>query len=214
MAELVLRPTALRSGVRLEAATVAWMTAEAILAIGAGLAARSVLLTAFGADSVIELLSGATLLWRLRAEARGGDLERVENAERTGVRIAAGLLAVLCLYVAASSVAGVAFGLHPEASWLGVAVSASALVLMPVLAWRKRLVNRVLNSAALRADIAESACCAYLAGVTLAGVAVATLTGWWWIQYVAALALLWWLVPETREAITAARQGRAHCECD
>jgi hypothetical protein len=27
------------------------------------------------------------------------------------------------------------------------------------------------------------------------------LTGWWWVQYVAAVALLVWLVPEAREAL-------------
>lgn len=199
---------------RLEVLTVGWMTLEALLAIGAGLAARSVLLTAFGADSVIEVISGATLLWRLRVESRSGDLERVETVERRGVRISAVLLVVLCLYVVASSLAGIALGVRPEGSWLGIAVAALALLLMPVLAWRKRLVNRVLGSAALRADIAESACCAYLAGATLAGLAIASVTGWWWVQYIAALALLWWLVPETRSAIQAAREGRTYCECD
>jgi len=56
--------SAARVGVRLEIVTVVWMVAEATLAIGAGVVARSVLLTAFGADSVIELLSGGLLLWR------------------------------------------------------------------------------------------------------------------------------------------------------
>jgi divalent metal cation (Fe/Co/Zn/Cd) transporter len=75
---------------------------------------------------------------------------------------------------------------------------------MPVLAYAKRRVNRILDSASLRADIAETVSCAYLAAVTLAGLGLSILFGWWWAQYVAAFALLIWLVPETREAIEAA----------
>src|SRR5579859_6755542 len=99
MAEASLRAAAIRRGVRLEWFTVAWMVVEAVLAIGAGIAARSVLLTAFGADSLIELLSGGTLLWRLRIESSGGDETRVEVVERRAEWISAVLLILLCLYV-------------------------------------------------------------------------------------------------------------------
>ena len=76
------RKAAVRAGVRLEILTVGWMAVEAVLAIGAGIAARSVLLTAFGFDSVIELLSGITLIWRLSSEARGAEAPRTETVER------------------------------------------------------------------------------------------------------------------------------------
>lgn len=214
MAEVALRSAAIRRGVRLEALTVAWMAVEAVLAIGAGVAARSVLLTAFGADSLIELLSAATLLWRLRVEAAGGDDARVDSVERRAVWISAVLLILLCAYVALTSVAGLLLRVEPERSWLGVAVSAAAVVAMPWLAARKRAANRTIQSAALRADIAESATCAYLATVTLIGAAVNALTGLWWVEYLAAVILLRWLVPEAREALEAARAGRNRCEED
>lgn len=193
---------------------MAWMAAEAVLAIGAGVAARSVLLTAFGADSLIELLSGATLLWRLRVEAAGRDDARVDAVENRAVQISAALLILLCGYVALTSVAGFLLRIEPERSWLGVGVSAAAVVVMPWLAARKRAVNQTIQSAALRADIAESATCAYLAGVTLIGAAINAITGLWWIEYVAAIALLRWLLPEAREALEAARTGKAHDEND
>lgn len=205
MADITLRASALRAGVKLETLTVVWMVAEAAIAIGAGIAARSVLLTAFGADSVIEVLSGAVLLWRLRTEERGGEVGAVDAVESKAVRISAALLVLLCLYVAATAVAGVLFRVEPERSWLGIGVAAAALVLMPVLAYRKRLANKTIQSPALRADIAESIACAYLAGVTLIGVGVNALTGWWWIEYVAAILLLRWLVPEAREALEHAQ---------
>lgn len=214
MAELTAGSDALRRGIRLEVFTVAWMALEAALAIGAGIAARSVLLTAFGADSLIELLSGATLLWRLTVESHAGDEGRVDAVERQATRISAALLVLLCVYVLGSSAAGLILRVQPERSWVGMAVAASAVVLMPWLAARKRSVNLSLQSAALRADIVESATCAYLAAVTLVGVGIDSLTGWWWIEYLAALALLRWLVPEAREAFDSAREGRAHAEHD
>jgi divalent metal cation (Fe/Co/Zn/Cd) transporter len=193
------RAAALGRGVRLEAVTVAWMTIEAVLAIGAGIAARSVLLTAFGVDSVVELLSGVTLWWRLR-----GDSDEVAT-ERTATWISAVLLVLLCAYVIVSSVAGLALRIEPERTWLGVVVTAAAVVLMPWLALRKRAINVTLQSPALRADIAESVTCAYLAAVTLVGLAIDALSGLWWVEYVAAIALLRWLIPEAREALEAAR---------
>jgi divalent metal cation (Fe/Co/Zn/Cd) transporter len=127
--------------------------------------------------------------------------------ERTATRISAVLLVLLCAYVALSSIAGLALGLKPDASGIGLAVAAVALIVMPLLAGAKRGVNRILDSASLRADIAETMSCAYLAAVTLAGLGSSMLLGWWWMQYIAALALLIWLVPETREAIQAALGG-------
>jgi divalent metal cation (Fe/Co/Zn/Cd) transporter len=185
------------------------MAVEAGLAIWAGIAARSVLLTAFGADSLIELLSGATLLWRLRTEASGGDVKRLEAVEQRAVWVSAVLLIVLCLYVLVSAGAGLILRVEPRESWLGIAISAAAVVVMPLLAWRKRLANRAIDSSALRADIAETVTCAYLAGTTLLGVLINALTGFWWIEYLAAFALLFWLVREAREALEAVHEGRA-----
>jgi divalent metal cation (Fe/Co/Zn/Cd) transporter len=197
----ISRAAAIRQGIRLELATVAWMSVEAVVAIGAGIASRSLLLTAFGIDSVVEVLSGVLLYRRLLAESspsRGGDVDRLE---RGTVRISAVLLVALCAYVVLSSIAGLALRVIPEGSVLGVAVSIAALVAMPLLARAKRRVNETVQSPSLRADIAETVSCAYLAAVTLAGLLASMWLGWWWAQYVAALALLVWLVPEAREAL-------------
>jgi divalent metal cation (Fe/Co/Zn/Cd) transporter len=201
------RVGALRSGVRLEIITVAWMAVEAALAIGAGVVARSVLLTAFGFDSVIELLSGVTLLWRLSSEARGALPRAMEAIERRATVISAALLVLLCAYLVLVGLAGIATQLHPAGSRLGVAVAAAAVLVMPLLAWRKRRVNAVIASAALRADIAETITCAYLAMATLAGAGLNLLFGLWWAEYAAALGLLVFIVLETREALQAARGG-------
>jgi divalent metal cation (Fe/Co/Zn/Cd) transporter len=188
----------------LELVTVIWMTAEAVLAIGAGIVAHSVLLTAFGFDSVIELISGGTLLWRLSSEARGASSERMETVERRATRISAVLLVLLCAYVVFVGLAGLVARVRPEGSVLGVAVAAIAVVFMPLLAWRKRRANLVIGSPALRADIAETITCAYLAAATLVGAGLNLVAGWWWAEYVAALVLLVFIAMETREAIESA----------
>jgi divalent metal cation (Fe/Co/Zn/Cd) transporter len=206
------RRAAVRVGVRLEVVTVVWMAFEAVLAIGAGIAARSVLLTAFGFDSVIELLSGVTLLWRLSSEARGSGAPGVEGIERRAVRISAALLVLLCTFLVFVGLGGLVARLHPAGSALGVAVSAAAVLVMPMLAWRKRRANVVIGSAALRADIAETVTCAWMAAATLAGAGLNLVAGWWWAEYVAALALLVFILMETREALEAARGGGSHDE--
>ena len=187
----IARAAALRQGVRLEWVTIAWMLVEAVIAVGAGIAARSVLLTAFGLDSVVELLSGIVVLRRLLGRAE----------EEISTRISAVLLVLLCVYVVLFSIGGLVRRVMPEGSILGIAVSAVAIVAMPLLAGAKRRVNRVLESPSLRADIAESISCAYLAAATLAGLVVSMATGWWWVQYIAALGLLVWLIPEALEAL-------------
>ena len=184
------------------------MAVEAVAAIGAGIVARSVLLTAFGFDSVIELLSAGVLLWRFRIEMQGALTERLERIDLLVTTISAGLLSLLCLYVLLSSATGLFLGLQPEPSVGGLAIALAAVIAMPVLAWRKSRLNQTLGSAALRADIAETLTCAYMAAATLFGVALNILLHWWWADYLAALLLLFWLIQETREAIDAAREAQ------
>ncbi|MDQ6948031.1 MAG: cation transporter [Actinomycetota bacterium] len=183
------------------------MVLEAIVAIGAGIAARSVLLTAFGFDSVIELISGGLLLWRLSVEARAASSARVESVEKRAAVISAGLLVLLSIYVLVTSALGLLTRAEPEGSIVGIGVSIAAVIIMPLLARSKRKVNLVVNSAALKADIAETITCAYMAGSVLLGVGLNVALHWWWAEYFAAFALLIWLTPETREALEEARGG-------
>lgn len=191
---------AVRAGVRAEVVTIAWMAIEAVVAIIAGVRAHSVLVTAFGIDSVIELLSGAVLLWRLMHESS----PRAEAIERRAAGLSGWLLVLLCAYILIAYGAGLFFHVRPEEQRLGLAVAAAALVFMPLLAAWKRRVNRELNSAALRADIAETVACAGMAAIVLAGVALNRFFGLWWIEYVAGLALFVWIAHEAREAFEAA----------
>src|SRR5947209_7313069 len=207
------RAADVRAGVQIEVITVAWMILEAVVAIGAGILARSVLLTAFGLDSVIELVTGGALLWRLITEARRGSLERVERAENRAAWVTGIGLVLLCLYIVATAVLSFISGSKAEGSVVGIGLALAALTVMPWLVWRKRDIAGRIDSSALRADAACSLTCAYMAAALLIGVVFTTLFGWWWADGIAALALLYWIVPEAREVLEAARSGRGGCGC-
>lgn len=195
-------------GVRIESITIIWMIIEMAVSIGAGIAARSVLLTAFGLDSLIELVSGSILLWRFSVESRGEDLKSVKRAERRATWIVAITLSLLCVYVLISSVYGLLTHAKPESSILGIGVSAAALVIMPYLAVTKRRISKRIDSAALAADGTNSITCATMAGTVLAGLVLNTLFGLWWVEYIAALVFLIWLIRETLETFEEAREDK------
>lgn len=207
------RAAAVRAGVRVEQVTIAWMIVEAAVAIGAGVLARSVLLTAFGIDSVIELVAGGVLLWRLLTESRGGSLARVERAENRAAWVTGIGLVLLCLYVGVGAGVALLTRAGPDRSYAGIAIALAAVAGMPVLARRKRAIAATIDSAALRGDAACSITCAYMAGTLLVGLALTAAFGWWWADSVAALGLLYWLGREAREALEGARAGRGGCGC-
>ncbi len=194
-----------RSGMRIEIFTVIWMVVEAAVSVGAGIAAGSILLTAFGLDSVIEFVSGTILLWRLSVDARGGDAERVEQAEHRAAWVVGIALSLLCVYVLASSVYGLLTHAKPDSSPVGIAISLAAIIVMPWLAVAKRRLATQLDSGALRGDAASSFTCAYMASAVLVGLLLNAILHWWWAEDLAALVFLFWLVGETREALEEAR---------
>lgn len=209
----VERARAVGAGIRVEVLTVGWMFLEAVVAIGAGVASGSALLVAFGVDSVIELVTGSVLLWRLSIEASAQPLDRVERAERLaawGVGIA---LTLLSIYIILSAGRGLLVGARPDESPAGVGLAVAALFVMPALARTKRRVAGQLDSAALRGDAACSVTCAVMAGTMLIGLILNAALHWWWAEYLASLAFLYWLVPEARATLRAASQGKGGCAC-
>lgn len=207
MAEATSRAADVQSGIRIEMLTIGWMVVEAVVSVGSGVLAHSTLLIAFGLDSVIELISAALLLWRLQIEARGSDVERVEQVEQRAAWVAGILLVLLCVYVLVTAVYGLLSGAHSEDSIAGIVVAAIAVVAMPWLGVSKRRIAERIQSSALRADAAESLTCAYMAGTVVVGLVLNTLFHWWWAEDIAALAFLFWLVQETRETLEEARGG-------
>ncbi len=187
-----------RRAIRLEQFSIAWMVAEAGVAVTAGMIAGSLALTSFGFDSVIELVSASLVLRRLRAEHTGGRTD--EQAERRVLRIIAVTFFVLAAYVLIASVIDLAAGAHPERSPAGIALTVSSLLVMPLLDWRKRRVGALLHNQLVLADAAETILCATLAATTLLGLVLFATSGWWWADPVAALAVAYFAIREGREA--------------
>ncbi len=204
----VSRAAQVHHGIRIEAFTVIWMVIEAAISIGAGILAGSALLVAFGLDSVIELVSGGILLWRLLAEAREGDTERVERAEHLATWVVAILLTLLCLYVLITSLYGLLTRSKPDSSLIGILISITAVIVMPWLGITKRRIAKRIDSGALRGDAASSFTCGYMAATVLVGLVLNAILLWWWAEYIAAFVFLFWLVQETREAFEEAREGK------
>jgi divalent metal cation (Fe/Co/Zn/Cd) transporter len=185
--------------------TIGWMTIEGAASLLLGWASKSLLLEAFGIDSVIELFSGFVLLWRLRVEATGAaSTERAEEIERRASRYVGYSLYVLVGYVVLSSGYGLFVAKRitdtHESAW-GILIGLVAKIGMPILAGYKLKIAARLNSRALRADAVESLTCGYLSIVLMVGLAATRVLGWWWLDSVAALALVPFIVKEGREAI-------------
>src|SRR5437870_8332533 len=211
MHRTTLRGDAVRQALLLTHITIGWMTIEGAAALLLGWASKSLLLEAFGIDSVIELFSASVLLWRLRVEARGiAASERVDHVERRAARLVGYSLYALIAYVVLNSGYGLFIAKRitdtHESVW-GILIGVVAKIGMPILAAYKLKVAARLNSRALRADAVESITCGYLSIVLMVGLAATWLLGWWWLDSVAALALIPFLIKEAREAI------RGDCAC-
>lgn len=202
-----------RAALRLEALTLAWMIIEAAVSIGAGLMAGSLLLVAFGADSVIELISACVLFARLRAEERAlpGNTEAIEVMEMRAARVAGWLLYGLSAYVILQALYGLTHRHQAETSWWGMGVAVIAAFGMPLLAKAKIRVADEIGSKALRADAMETFTCGYLSWVLLAGLAANAVFYWWWLDSTVSLAIVPLLLREAKEAITGECCG-CHCE--
>jgi divalent metal cation (Fe/Co/Zn/Cd) transporter len=169
---------------RLASGGNAWHVIEFAVAVGAGIAASSVALIAFGADSLIELLSGTVVVWLFTA-GRGASA----TAERTAQRLVAASYFLLTAYIVAGSVNDLVGGHRPSVSWLGVGLAAVTAPTMPLLARAKRRVGRQLRSTATVAEAQQNQLCAYLSIALLVGLLANAIAGWWWADALAALAI-------------------------
>jgi len=187
---------------QIQTVTIAWMTVEAAVSLAAAWMARSPALLAFGGDSAIELFSAIVVLWRFRAHADQ------EHSEKHAARIAAVLLFILAAYVVVvSALTLVGYG-EPKTTYVGIAVLIAATIIMPWLAKEKRKLSAITGSAALRADAAESALCAYLALIALVGLGINAIWHLRWADPIAALVIVPLILREGWETM----RGKA-CGC-
>jgi divalent metal cation (Fe/Co/Zn/Cd) transporter len=175
--------------------SLAWMTAEGVIAVVAGIAAGSIALIGFGIDSVIEGMASVVIIWRF-----WGARSLSETAERRAQKLVAVQFFVLAPYVAIEAVRALVTGHEADTSWLGIGLTLASAALMPVFGIAKQHVGARLGSAATRAEGAQNMLCAYLSIAVLAGLLGNMLMGWWWLDPFAALFIAYVAVREGREA--------------
>jgi divalent metal cation (Fe/Co/Zn/Cd) transporter len=198
-------------GVRLAWLTILWNVAEGAIALLAGGAAGSAALVAFGLDSAVESASGAFALRRLAAEARGKEPEVVADAEHRARRGIAVSLLALAMWILAQSLWTLARAERPEPTWVGIGLPVLSIGVMAWLARAKREVAGALRSRALEADAFQTTTCFRLSVLTLAGIGLNTVAGWWWADPLAALIMIWPVLQEARDAWRGRPCGCASC---
>jgi divalent metal cation (Fe/Co/Zn/Cd) transporter len=162
----------------------AWHVVEFAIAVGAGIAAGSIALVGFGADSLIEASAGLVVVWLFTGRRLGS-----ERAERRAQQMIALSYALLVAYILVESTRTLLGGDHPAVSWVGIGLAAFTAPTMPLLARAKRRVGHELNSAATVSEAEQNQICAYLSIALLVGLLANALLGWWWADPVAALAI-------------------------
>ena len=192
------RTSLISRGRNLEYFTIAYNSLEGLIGIGAGLLAGSIALMGFGFDSIIEVTSGAALLWRLSADV---DEEARERAERISLRLVGVCFMALAVYVSYEAVSSLVYRELPERSLPGIVLAIGSLIVMPFLAKAKRQVARDLGSGAMKADARQTDFCTYLSGILLGGLLLNALFGWWWADPTAALFMVPIVVKEGVEAL-------------
>jgi divalent metal cation (Fe/Co/Zn/Cd) transporter len=201
------RAESIRSALSLEYFSLAWNFLETFVGLAAGLASGSVALIGFALDSVVESSSAAALIWRLRREQTGG--ASTEDIERRAVRIVGGAFFALGAYVGAQATIDLVTRSKPEASVLGIVLAAVSVVVMPLLAVRKRRMAKTIDSRSLEADSGQTWLCSFISVFLLIGLGANAALGWWWADPVAALVIAGLAFREGRELWTTQR----FCTC-
>lgn len=194
------RAPLLQHALRLEYLTVGWNVVEGCIAVTAALSSGSIALMGFGVDSVVESASGTVLIWRLMAEEKGMNPSEIERLDQRAHKLVGVSLFALAAYIALDAVWALGKGERPEVSFVGIVLTAVSLSVMLWLARAKRRTAGELGSRALAADAFQTTACFWLSLITLAGIGLNALLGWWWADPLAALGMTWFLVSEGREA--------------
>ena len=174
--------------------SLAYMTAEGAIGITAALLASSVALLGFGLDSAIEALASIIVIWRFTGTRRHS-----EHAEQRAQRLVAITFFLLAPYIAQDAVRTLANGDHPGASWLGIGLSISSIIVMPLLGKAKHRIGRRLGSAATAGEGTQNMLCAYLAAGVLTGLALNVTFDWWWADPAVALGIAALAINEGRQ---------------
>ena len=174
--------------------SLAYMTAEGAIGITAAILANSVALLGFGLDSAIEALASIIIIWRFTGTRRLS-----EHAEQRARQLVAITFFLLAPYIAQDAIRTLANGEHPHTSWLGIGLSISSIIVMPLLGKAKHRIGQRLGSRATAGEGTQNLVCAYLAAGVLTGLALNAAFGLWWADPAVALGIAAIALNEGRE---------------
>ena len=198
----MVTPKSYSQGIMVEIFSLAWMVLEFLIGCWSGIQAHSLLLIAFGLDSLLEIISGSALLWRLLVSTRlsAGAIAKVE---RQASRIVGWCLMALAVYIIVTSGYNLLTHQGAERSLLGTLMALASLICMPILMVIKLRVAEQIDSVALKEDAMCNLTCAYTAGAVLVGNLLTIWQGWWWSDSIFSLLLVILIVKEGLEGIRA-----------
>jgi divalent metal cation (Fe/Co/Zn/Cd) transporter len=205
---MVNNPSLINRSLKIEYFSTAWMAFEFAVGFYSGITAGSILLIAFGLDSFLEIISGSTLIWRLKKEANHASNEEIQKAEKRSSLIVGTILLLLSVYVIFVSVFNLITHNTADTSLSGMMIAIASVILMPILTVKKRRLGKEIHSDALIEDGMCNITCAYMAATVLIGVVLTALFNLWWIDSVAALVLIYFIASEGIESL----QNGLHAE--
>jgi divalent metal cation (Fe/Co/Zn/Cd) transporter len=175
--------------------SLAWMGVEGAVAVTAGIMAGSIALIGFGVDSAIEGFASLVIVWRFT-----GRRLLSHAAEERAQKLVAVQFFLLAPFVTVEAVRHLATGHEAQTSVIGMVLTATSLVGMPLLGVAKQRLAATLGSSATHGEGSQNLLCAYVAGAVFLGLAGNALFGWWWLDPIAALLIATVAVKEGREA--------------
>lgn len=191
--------------------TVFYNIAEGLISIFFGISDESLTLFGFGADSFIEVMSGAGILAMVIRIRQNPNTSRT-RFEITALRITGTAFYLLVVGLGATAIYNLFTGHKPENTLPGVIISVISIAMMWLLVAGKRKVGRSLNSMPILADANCTMVCIYMSIVLLASSLIYKFTGFGFIDSIGALGLIYFSVKEGREAFDKANGLECDCE--
>ena len=188
-----------RRGFHLEYLTLGWNVVGIVVLAWTAIAARSVALTGFGLDSLIEIGASIVVVWELS----GAD----ERRQHRALRLIAIAFTFVAVYLAVQSSWALIVGYQPRHSPAGIVWTAVTAAVMFGLAAGKANTGRALDNPVLVAEGRVTVVDGVLATAVLVGLLLNAAFGLWWADPVAGYVLVFYAVREVR-TIVATMGGR------
>ena len=163
---------------RLAWVSLALVAVEGVVGLWQGLAAGSIALTGWALGAIPEALAGLVVIWRFTGARTLS--ETAERRAQIGVAVSFWINAP---YITAESLHHLFGEQRIEGSALGIAITAAAALVMPVLGRTQRRLGTRLGSAATVGEGVQNYLCAIQAAAVLVGLTLtAQWSGGWWLD--------------------------------